>query len=384
MSGSLTSLSGTDISISMESESEIEKYDFIQFVSPEKKEENTFFDKTIHTGKSEYDLSFTIEATPEAKVQLIYNSQIGDVIKAQGEGILLFEMDQDYNMSLSGNFNPTRGDYLFTLQNIINKRFSIEQGGSIVWSGDPYNAIIDLKAIYKLKASPHDLLSEYDDMSQSQRIQVECIIGLEDELSNPTIKFDINFPSTDELIKDRLRQYFKTDEEMNKQILSLIVMGKFYTPDYMRGTYDAQNANAIGTTASEMLSNQLSNWLSQISSNWDVGLNYRPGNQVTDDEIEVALSTQIFNDRVSLNGNIGNNTNEYTNNSSQIVGDFEMGVKLVPSGKIQFKAYNRSNNNLIYETAPYTQGIGLSFKEEYNSIEELFQKMTKIFRKKKE
>ncbi len=384
MSGSLTTLSGTDISISMESESEIEKYDFIQFVTPEKAEENNFFDKTVNSGKSEYDLSFTIEATPDAKVQLIYNSQIGDIIKAQGEGILLFEMDQDYNMSLSGNFNPTRGDYLFTLQNIINKRFSIEQGGSIVWSGDPYNAIIDLKAIYKLKASPHDLLSEYDDVSQSQRIQVECIIGLEDELSNPTIKFDINFPSTDELIKDRLRQYFKTDEEMNKQILSLIVMGKFYTPDYMRGTYDAQNTNALGTTASEMLSNQLSNWLSQISSNWDVGLNYRPGNQVTDDEIEVALSTQIFNDRVSLNGNIGNNTNEYTNNSSQIVGDFEMGVKLVPSGKIQFKAYNRSNNNLIYETAPYTQGIGLSFKEEYNSIEELFQKMTRIFRKKKE
>jgi len=385
MTGSATTLAGTEINISMEGESEIEKYDFIQFVSATKTEINDFFEESKYSGKAEYDLSFTIEATPEAKVQLIYNSQIGDIIKAQGEGILLFEMDQDYNMSLSGNYNPTKGDYLFTLQNVINKRFSIEQGGSIIWSGDPYNAIINLQAVYKLKASLYDLfVNSPEYKNQNQRIQVECIIELDDELANPTIGFDINFPNADEQDKDKLRQFFNTDEEMNKQILSLIVLGKFYTPEYMRGTYDAQNSNAIGTTASELFSNQLSNWLSQISSNWDVGLNYRPGNQVTDDEIEVALSTQIFNDRVSLNGNIGNNTNEYTNSSSQIVGDFEISVKLVPSGKIQFKAYSRSNNNLIYETAPYTQGIGLSFKEEYNSIDELFHKMTKIFRKKKD
>lgn len=384
LAGTATTLSGTDLNISMESESEIEEYDFIEFVSTTKSKTNVFFEEAIVAKRGEYDLSFTIEATPEAKVQLIYNSQIGDIIKAQGEGILLFEMDEEANMSLSGNYTPTKGDYLFTLQNVINKRFTIEPGGSIIWSGDPYNAIIDLRAIYKLKASVYELLvNNYEDVSQSQRIQVECIIALEDELVNPNIGFDINFPTAEERTKDDLQQFFNTDEEMNKQILSLIVMGKFYTPEYMRGTYEAQNTNMIGTTASEMFSNQLSNWLSQISSNWDVGFNYRPGNQVSDDEIEFALSTQIFNDRVTLNGNIGNNTNEYTNNSSQIVGDFEMGVKLVPSGKIEFKAYNRSNNNLIYETGLYTQGIGLSFKEEYNSIDELFQKLTKIFRKKK-
>ena len=124
--------------------------------------------------------------------------------------------------------------------------------------------------------------------------------------------------------------------------------------------------------------------MSQIDEDWDVGINYRPSNQVSDDEIELALSTQLFNDRVTLNGNIGNNANRYTqNNSSQIVGDVEVRVKLVPSGKIELKAYNRSNNNLIYETAPYTQGVGLSFKEEFNTIDELFKKMTSIFRKKK-
>ena len=380
-----TTLPGTDIKISMESQSELKQYDFLEFVKPDKeKEESTFFTNRSNRDAGGYNLSITVEATPDAEVQLIYNSQIGDVIHAKGEGILLFEMDDKGNMGLSGNYNPTEGDYLFTLQNVINKRFSIEPGGSILWSGDPYNAIVDLQAIYKLKASLNDLPTSSQQFSQTNRVPVECIINLQDELVNPTIGFDINFPNIEEPLRDELQQFFKTEEEMNKQILSLIVLGKFYTPEYLRGTFEAQTPNMIGTTASEVFSNQLSNWLSQINDDWDIGINYRPGNQVTNDEIELALSTQIFNDRVTLNGNIGNNTNQYgtNNNGSQIVGDFEMSVKLVRSGKILFKVYNRSNNNLIYDTAPYTQGIGLSFKEEYNSIDELFKKFSKLFKKK--
>lgn len=381
ITGSLTSLNGTEVNISMEDETEIEQYEFLEFVSTAESKKEEFFEEKKKENSS-LTLGFNIEATPAAKVQLIYNSQIGDVIKAQGEGILLFNMNKEYDITLSGNYTPTKGDYLFTFQNVINKRFTIEPGGSIVWSGDPYNAVIDLTAIYKLKASLYDLMMDANNTSQNQRIQVECLINLKDELINPTIGFDINFPNADESTKDRLLPYFNTEEEKNKQIFFLVALGKFYTPEHLRGQFEAQNTNMLGTTASELFSNQLSNMLSQIDDRWDVGLNYRPGNEITDDEIELALSTQIFNDRVTLNGNVGNNTDQFNTNSSQIVGDFEVNVKLVPSGKIQFKAYSRSNNNLIFETAPYTQGIGLSFKEEYNSIDELFEKFKNLFKKK--
>ncbi|NOR75150.1 MAG: hypothetical protein GQ525_08315, partial [Draconibacterium sp.] len=385
LSGTATTLPGTNINISMEYENEIEQYDFIKFVTTEKMEtEKLFFEKDE---SGEFNINLTVEVTPDAKVQLVYNSQIGDIIKAQGEGILLFEMDKDANISLSGDFRVVEGDYLFTLQNVLNKRFTIEQGGSIVWSGDPYNAIIDLTAIYKLKAAIYDLMMEnylIEGEDIYKRIAVECKILLTEELTNPLINFEIEFPEEDESLIGILQQFINTEEEMNKQILSLIVMGKFYTPEYLRGQYESQNPNTLGTTASEMFSNQLSNWLSQISSNVDVGFNYRPGNDITNDEIELALSTQIFNDRVTLNGNIGNNVNPESSNSSQIVGDFDMKVKLVPNGKFQFKAFNRSNNNLIYETAPYTQGIGLSFKEEYNTFNELLQKIGFLFKKEKQ
>jgi hypothetical protein len=383
LSGSGTTLQGTNVNINLENESELERYDFIQFVSTEDtiKQKFLFPEKD----KSNFNLNLTIQVTPEAKAQLIYNSQIGDVIKAQGEGLLVFGMDNENNITLSGNYTVEEGDYLFTLQNVINKRFSIQEGGTIEWSGDPYDAIINISAVYKLKASLYDLLvNTYDNIYQSQRIPVECNILLSEQLSNPVIDFEINFPSVEDRLVDELRQFFNTSEEMNKQILSLIVLGKFYTPEYLRGTYEAQNPNLIGTTASELFSNQLSNWLSQISNNVDIGLNYRPGNQITNDEIELALSTQLFNDRVTINGNIGNNSNPTTENNSQLVGDFEVNVKLIPTGKIKFKAYNRSNNNLIYETAPYTQGIGFSISEDYNNLKNLFNKITGILNRKEE
>jgi len=384
LSGSMVSLTGTNINISMEYENPIAQYDFLKFINATDETDKTKFINDMQ--RTDFTVSLNVEVTPSAKIQLIYNSQIGDIIKGEGEGIFFFEMNKYGDISLSGDYTVTRGDYLFTLQNVLNKRFTIAPGGTMVWSGDPYNAIINLNAIYKVKTSLSDLQpSSYGNSNfLYQRIPVECIIHLSEELINPTIKFDINFPDENEKAKSELQQYFNTDEEINKQILSLIVLGKFYTPEYVRGQFETSNPNMLGTTASELFSNQLSNWLSQISKSVDVGFKYRPGNAITNDELELALSTQIFNDRVILNGNIGNNVNTESKNSSQIVGDVDVRVKLTPNGKVQLKAYNHSNNDLIYETAPYTQGVGISFKEEYNSFQELMHKIGTIFKKKEE
>ncbi|MDD4756148.1 MAG: hypothetical protein PHG29_08710, partial [Prolixibacteraceae bacterium] len=95
LAGSGTTLQGTNVNINLENESEIARYDFIQFVSTEDpvKQEFLFSNKN----EKDFNLNLTIRATPEARVQLIYNSQIGDVIKAQGEGLLVFGMDKDNN-----------------------------------------------------------------------------------------------------------------------------------------------------------------------------------------------------------------------------------------------------------------------------------------------
>lgn len=383
LSGAATSLPETAVTIVLGDEAEVAKYDFIRFVTADRDTlKKPQFVARQETGGLVIDL--LIQATPEAKVQMVYNTQISDMIRAQGEGTLRFQMDPAGNVSLTGDFVLEEGEYLFTLQNVINKRFTVESGGSITWSGDPMNAIIDLDAIYSLRASLYELLvATNENVASSTRIPVECRIILTGDLVNPDINFDILFPDIEAGIRDQLQQFFSTQEDLNRQMLSLLVMGKFYTPEYVRGSYEASTSGLIGSTASDLFSNQLSNWLSQINQDVDIGFNYRPGNQITGDEIELALSTQIFNDRVSINGNIGNNTNPRTMNNSELVGDFEITVKLTPNGKLQLKAYNKSNNNLIYETAPYTQGLGLSYKENYNRFEELWKSFLTLFGKKK-
>jgi len=370
---------GTDMNISLEYEEDAQEYDFLTFVS---RGYQPLVKKNLEpVYESNLLMKFNIEITPEAKAQLIYNSKIGDVIRSQGSGNMQLEIDNDNNISLFGEYTVEQGDYLFTLQNVINKKFEIQHGGTIEWNGDPNEANIDINAVYRLKASLRELFaSTYADNDLSQRIPVLCQIYLTKSLNNPDIKFDIELPSAEDLIKDEVRQYISSEEDMNKQILSLLVLGKFYTPEYLRGSYSSANSNLVGSTASELLSNQFSNWLSQISNDFDIGVNYRPGNEITNDEIELALSTQMFNDRVSINGNIGNNSSQRTNaNNNGFVGDADINVKITNNGKLQLKAFNHANNNLIYETSPYTQGVGISYREDFNTIQELWQKLKRIF-----
>ncbi len=384
LSGSATSLPETSVTIVLGDDAEVARYDFVRFITAGK----DTVAKPVFVSREEEGgivIDLLIHATPDARVQMVYNTQISDMIRAQGEGTLRFEMDKPGNIFLSGNFVLEEGDYLFTLQNVINKRFTVEPGGSITWSGDPMNAVIDLNAIYSLRASLYELMmATNENITSSTRIPVECRIILTGDLVNPDINFNILFPDIEAGLREQLQQYFSTQEDLNRQMLSLLVLGKFYTPEYVRGSYETNTSGLIGNTASDLFSNELSNWLSQINQDVDIGFNYRPGNQVTDDEIELALSTQIFNDRVSINGNIGNNTNPRTLNNSELVGDFEINVKLTPNGKLQLKAYNKSNNNLIYETAPYTQGLGISYKENYNVVGELWKNFKTLFGKKEE
>ena len=122
----------------------------------------------------------------------------------------------------------------------------------------------------------------------------------------------------------------------------------------------------MAVTTTEMLSNQLSNWLSQIYNDFDIGFVYRPGNKdINSQELQVALSTQLLNDRVVVNGNFdfrGAN-NSYGN---PITGDFDVEYKITE--KIRFKVFNRFNNPYTGRGAPYTQGLGLFYKHDFNKL----------------
>jgi hypothetical protein len=135
-----------------------------------------------------------------------------------------------------------------------------------------------------------------------------------------------------------------------------------------------------------MLSNQLSNWLSQISNDFDIGVNYRPGQKnFNDQEVQVALSTQLLDDRVVINGNLDvRGLGAISDNTDQLTGDFDVEYKPKFSDRIRFKVFNRFNNPYTGKQSQYTQGFGVFFRQDFDKFSDLFKKKEKPEMKKEE
>jgi hypothetical protein len=367
----------------------VSEYSFISFIDADAPIENDSRKNLIQLApatvkQTGIDLNFDLEITPDAEVQLIFDSKVGDVMKGRGSGNLSINLNKAGDFKMTGDYIIEDGDYLFTLGNILNKSFSVENGGRIVFNGDLDNAEIDIKAIYKLKASLYEVLQ--DDIYKD-RIPVECHLDLSGSLFNPLVGFNIYLPAADEQTRTYLRNAISTEEELSRQFLSLLVMNSFIADP--SNTLATQSSGTTGTSAmavttTEMLSNQLSNWLSQISNDFDIGFVYRPGfDDINPQEVEVALSTQLLNDKVIINGNFDvRGTGASSANTNQITGDFDAEMKITE--KIRFKVFNRFNNPYTGKLVDYTQGIGIFYKQDFNKLSDLFRKRVNGNMKKEE
>jgi hypothetical protein len=384
---------GTILYIPLFSTEEVSSRKFITFVSHDQvgeKQEEPVNSQVSFTG---IRLFFELEATPAAEIQIILDEKIGDIIKARGNGNMTMTIDSKGEFDMYGDYFLTEGDYLFTLQNVINKRFRIDEGGVMRWTGSPYDADINLNAVYKTKAPLYDLISRYTDSEVYKKRQaVECHIGLKGKLMNPDIAFDIQVPGADEITREYIKSalYLSNNEvnqlEMNNQFLGLLVLNRFFAPGIGIGSALANQSPTETTTSTsfEMLSNQLNNWMSQISKEFDIGVNYRAGDALTNQELEVALSTQLLDDRLSIDGNIGVGGNSASplptggqQNTSNIVGDVNFEYKVTP--KFRIKAFNRSNQyDYLRQNAPYTQGLGLFYRKEFDRWSDLFKPRKKV------
>jgi hypothetical protein len=367
----------------------VSEYSFISFENPDSTEAAKDGTKkitgSVTPGKTLMDMNFDLEVTPEAEAQLIFDSRVGDVMKGRGSGKLNINYNRKGEFTMSGDYIIEQGDYLFTLGNIFNKSFSVESGGKIMFNGDMDNAEIDMKAIYKLKTSLMPLLQ---DEAYSNRIDVQCQLNLTGKLFNPVVGLAIELPNSDEQTKAYVRNSISTEEELSRQFLYLLVMNSFYADPARTNASNTASSGSSGTeamavTTTEMLSNQLSNWLSQLNKDLDIGLNYRPGTKdISSQDVQVALSTQLLNDKVVINGNfdyrdIGGNSMD----ANQLTGDFDAEVTL--TDKIKLKVFNRFNNTYSGK-GPYTQGIGIFYKEEFDKFSDLFKKKIKSDMKKED
>lgn len=373
----------TRIFIPLSSQEEILEYNFISFDLPdeEKTNEEDSNDK-YKVNLNGIQMNFDLEITPEAEVQMIFDPTVGDILKGRGTGNIKMQISTLGKFSMFGKYVVEEGDYRFTMMNFINRTFEIHPGGEITWNGSPLDAEINLKAIYETRTSINDLFGT----TEATNTTVHCIIQMTDKLMSPTIKLDVQLPNAEEETKAKIANVLSSNEEINKQFLWLLVTGKFAldNPNNPSETSSPYSDAATGN-ASEFLSNQLSHWLSQINNNVNVSVNYRNDNKLKQSDIEMALSTQIFNDKLTIYGNVDIPTNNATAAaSSGFVGDIDLDYKLTKNGKIRVKVFRHYNEDM-YDLSPSTNGVGFVFKEEFNTLGELWKRYwNSVFKKEEE
>ncbi len=365
-----TTEAGSKFILPMEDSYHSQNTSYITFITSEEHDEEII---KHNFSSTKYSIKLDVNVQPETEVQIVFDPRTGDRIKANGEGMLKIEYTSDEELYMYGEIEIAKGDYLFTLENIINKRFTIPAGGTITWNGNPYEGKLNLDAVYTTTVSLKELMREdYDTTdSYSQKANVECHMHLNGNLMSPEILFSINIPNAPEKVKTKLASL--TQDEINKQLLYVLVLNQFYDPNAEMLNQTGTTTNAVGVTTTQMLSNQLSNWISQIVKDVDVGFKYKPGTEMSGQEIEVALSTQIFNDRLLINGNLGISDKRF--NNENLVGDVEVQWKLNKKGTLRIKGFSRKNTDLEAEYGPYTTGAGIFYTEEFDTFGELMRKI---------
>ncbi len=380
---------GTSVTLPLNNSVEISDKDYIIFTqnATDSIVKNNFvkLKEKKTASKLNYNIGVNMTVTPVAQVKISLPDDMG-TIEASGNSNLALDINSSGKFSLVGDYVVDNGLFHFKIGNLVSKRFSLVKGGRISWTGDPYQANVDIKGLYKVKTSLSSLGIVIDTTaSYKNKVTVDCYVVLTDKLLNPTIKFEIQIPELDPDLQRLVYSELDTTNtaEMNQQMISLLVLG----------TFSFNNAANVSLQSSyyNVIANQLSSILSRISDNVDVGVNYKPGDNVSEQEFEVALSTQLFNNRLTIDGNFGMTYDKSQQSASNIVGDVDIGYKLTPDGQWILKVFNHSNVNSWYnynnydQISPYTQGVGIAFVRNFNKLSQLFisKKKNKQEQKKK-
>lgn len=387
----------TFIYIPISYENSASSYDFINFLDHN---EDTLQFVDYRKLNSGLDITLDISITKDAEVQMIFNKQTGEIIRGKGDGNIKIKVSKSGEIEMFGDYIIDEGDYLFKLENIVSKKFTIEKGGTITWTGDPNNALLNINAIYRRKAQMFDLVSDLSNqMSEEQKeglrqsVDVLVYLNMLGVLSSPDLKFDIEVPSSTESVtsvfSNRLRVIKEDENELNKQVFGILVFGRFLPQDLSGNN---ALASTTQTTITEFISNQLSIYFNDWLSKYDmeVYFQYRTYDQNSGDpssdisnnfrnELELEFNKKIGRVTIYVGGNIdlGGSTPSNSTRTQYGSGDFAIEYNLTKDGRFRIKAFNESDYNILYEDYLNKQGVGIYWTKEFDTFRELFQKKKK-------
>lgn len=321
-------------------------------------------------------LNFDINATPEAMLKVLMDQHTQDYITLNGTGNLKATYYNKGPFNMYGTYTINHGTYGITIQNIIKKNFTFQDGGTIVFGGDPFHAALNMQAVYTVNGVSLSDLNIGKSFSDNT-VRVNCLMNIAGTPSSPRVDFDLEMPNVNSEEQQMIRSVITSEQEMNQQVLYLLGIGRFYTQGANNGQsqqYD-QTSLAMQSFLSGTVSTHISELLSQVikSNDWNFGANISTGNEGWHNaEYEGTISGRMLNNRLLINGQFG-----YRNNATQanpsFIGDFDIRYLLYPNGNLALKVYNQTNDRYFTRSSLNTQGVGLIMKRDFNGLGDLLR-----------
>ncbi len=292
----------------------------------------------------------------------------GNVAAFNGSGSVTLNVQPTRDiLDLNGDYTINEGTYQFVMPGILSKSFTVQRGSSVKFGGDIMNTELDLTANYNLRTTLDALVGGE---SSASRRPVNCSIHVSDRLSSPRIDLDIDVPDLDPTTRTQVESALNTDEKVQKQFVALLLMGNFL-PSETSGISN-QSPNLFSNVVS-LLTNQFNNILSKLDIPFDVALGYKE-NAAGQDLFDVAVSTQLFDDRVIVGGSFGNRHFSTGSAYGDFTGDLDISVKLDPEGKFRFNIFSHSADEFTsYLDYSQRNGVGVSYQREYNSFQQFLR-----------
>lgn len=363
---------GTSVKIPINNADAVSDNDYIHFVT--KNEKNNIPDPKVikELNYNGLQMNFEFKITPEADIEVILDRESGHGMKGNGKGTMLFRINTLGDLNMWGDFAVYKGEYNFRYGGLINKKFKVSPSSYIAWEGNPYNAILNLEAIYNTNANPGVLL---DNTSVNQKTPVDVVIGVKGTLTNPEPDFNINFPNVSSVMKAEIETKLADKDTRSKQAIFLLSTGSFLSAE---GLSQAQYSNFAFETAGSILGKLFND----DSGNMQIDLNYFQADKSAinpnDGRVVATISTKV-SDRITINGKVGVPVGGL--NESTIVGNFELKYRVNEDGTLNLRVFNRENDiTYLGQGVGYTQGLGVSYQVDFDTFKEL---VNKIFTKTK-
>lgn len=342
--------------------------------------------------------SVNIEVNKEAELAIIIDRANGDFLRVKGEAQLTGGIDSSGKTTLTGRYDLEEGAYEMNF-NLIKRKFDIKSGSSILWTGEPTAANIDITAVYKNEAAPIDLVKgQLANVSASvrntykQKIPFETELKMKGELMQPNISFAILLPEGNTSVsaevlnttQAKLTQLHQQPDELNKQVFALLLLNRFISENPLAsGSGGASVPSLARESVSKILSQQLNklagDLISGVELNFDLvsSQDYTTGKMENKTDLNVGISKQLLNDRlkVTVGSNFGmEGPRQQNQETNTIAGDVAVEYQLSKDGRYKLKAYRVNKYQVALQGQVVETGFAFVITLDYDQFKELFEK----------